>query len=56
VVSASVGAGHDGAAADLARRLTADGFAVGRFDLLDLLTARLGRAVQQGYHRMRCSG
>ncbi|GHE04868.1 MGDG synthase family glycosyltransferase [Streptomyces alanosinicus] len=52
VVSASVGAGHDGAAAELARRLTADGFAVDRFDLLDLLPARLGRAVQESYHRM----
>ncbi|WEO93884.1 glycosyltransferase [Streptomyces sp. FXJ1.172] len=52
VVSASVGAGHDGAAAELARRLTADGFTVDRFDLLDLLPAQLGRAVQEGYHRM----
>jgi UDP-N-acetylglucosamine:LPS N-acetylglucosamine transferase len=52
IVSASVGAGHDGAAAELARRLTADGFAVDRFDLLDLLPARLGRAVQGGYHRI----
>ncbi|MEU4929759.1 glycosyltransferase [Streptomyces yokosukanensis] len=52
VVSASVGAGHDGAAAELTRRLTADGFAVDRFDLLDLLPAHLGRAVQEGYHRM----
>ncbi|MFF3912223.1 glycosyltransferase [Streptomyces sp. NPDC001852] len=52
VVSASVGAGHDGAAAELARRLTADGFTVDRFDLLDLLPAHLGRAVQEGYHRM----
>ncbi|MGW2649837.1 glycosyltransferase [Streptomyces sp. NPDC001393] len=52
VVSASVGAGHDGAAAELARRLTADGFTVDRLDLLDLLPAQLGRAVQEGYHRM----
>ncbi|MEV6118404.1 glycosyltransferase [Streptomyces sp. NPDC052109] len=52
VVSASVGAGHDGAAAELARRLTADGFTVDRFDLLDLLPARLGRVIQEGYHRM----
>ncbi|GAA0670038.1 hypothetical protein GCM10009535_57300 [Streptomyces thermocarboxydovorans] len=52
VVSASVGAGHDGAAAELARRLTADGFTVDRFDLLELLPAQLGRAVQEGYHRM----
>ncbi|MFF2993156.1 glycosyltransferase [Streptomyces sp. NPDC057950] len=52
VFSASVGAGHDGAAAELARRLTADGFAVDRHDLLDLLPAGLGRAVRTGYHRM----
>lgn len=52
LVSASVGAGHDGAAAELARRLTADGYTVDRHDLLDLLPARLGRAVQEGYHRM----
>ncbi|MFR9799268.1 glycosyltransferase [Streptomyces sp. MS06] len=52
IVSASVGAGHDGAAAELALRLAAEGFAVDRFDLLDLLPARLGRVVQEGYHRM----
>ncbi|MGW5460409.1 MGDG synthase family glycosyltransferase [Streptomyces sp. NPDC003996] len=52
IISASVGAGHDGAAAELARRLIADGFTVDRHDLLDLLPARLGRAVQEGYHRM----
>ncbi len=52
IVSASVGAGHDGAAAELARRLAADGFAVDRFDLLDLLPARVGRVVKGGYHRL----
>ncbi|MER6569290.1 glycosyltransferase [Streptomyces sp. NPDC001093] len=52
IISASVGAGHDGAAAELDRRLTADGFTVDRHDLLDLLPARLGRAVQEGYHRL----
>jgi len=52
VISASVGAGHDGAAAELTRRLAADGFTVDRFDLLDLLPAHLGRAVQETYHRM----
>jgi UDP-N-acetylglucosamine:LPS N-acetylglucosamine transferase len=52
IVSASVGAGHDGAAAELARRLAADGFVVDRYDLLDLLPARLGRAVKEGYQRM----
>ncbi|WP_328752703.1 UDP-N-acetylglucosamine--N-acetylglucosamine transferase [Streptomyces sp. NBC_00285] len=52
IVSASVGAGHDGAATELARRLGAQGYAVDRFDLLDLLPAHLGRTVQEGYHRM----
>ncbi|MGW3361164.1 MGDG synthase family glycosyltransferase [Streptomyces bungoensis] len=52
VVSASVGAGHDGAATELERRLTADGFAVDRYDLMELLPAGLGRAVRDGYHRM----
>ncbi|MEU6508322.1 glycosyltransferase [Streptomyces sp. NPDC046942] len=52
IVSASVGAGHDGAAAELERRLVADGFAVDRYDLLDLLPAGFGRAVRDGYHRM----
>ncbi|GHB36547.1 hypothetical protein GCM10010331_24960 [Streptomyces xanthochromogenes] len=52
IVSASIGAGHDGAAAELARRLIADGFVVDRHDLLDLLPARFGRAVQEGYHRL----
>lgn len=52
IVSASIGAGHDGAARELERRLTAAGVAVDRCDLLDLLPARLGRAVRDGYHRM----
>ncbi|MCH0557449.1 glycosyltransferase [Streptomyces sp. MUM 16J] len=52
IISASIGAGHDGAAGELARRLTADGITVDRHDLLDLLPARLGRGVQDGYHRM----
>ncbi|MEU6896348.1 UDP-N-acetylglucosamine--N-acetylglucosamine transferase [Streptomyces sp. NPDC046557] len=47
-----MGAGHDGAAAELARRLTADGFAVDRYDLLDLLPIGLGRPIKAGYHRM----
>ncbi|MGW3106108.1 glycosyltransferase [Streptomyces sp. NPDC001100] len=52
IVSASVGAGHDGAAAELERRLAAAGLAVDRLDLLDVLPARLGRLVRDGYHRM----
>lgn len=52
IVSASVGAGHDGAAGELERRLVAAGLTVDRFDLLDVLPARLGRLVRDGYHRM----
>jgi UDP-N-acetylglucosamine:LPS N-acetylglucosamine transferase len=52
IVSASVGAGHDGAAAELARRLTAAGHAVDRYDFLDLLPARAGGVVRGAYHRM----
>jgi UDP-N-acetylglucosamine:LPS N-acetylglucosamine transferase len=52
IISASIGAGHDGAATELARRLTAGGLTVDRFDLLDLLPARIGRLVRDGYHRM----
>ncbi|MEV6483745.1 UDP-N-acetylglucosamine--N-acetylglucosamine transferase [Streptomyces sp. NPDC051576] len=52
IVSASVGAGHDGAATELERRLVAAGLPVDRFDLLDVLPARLGRLVRDGYHRM----
>ena len=52
IVSASVGAGHDGAAAELERRLVAAGLTVDRFDLLDVLPARLGRLVRDGYHRL----
>ncbi|MGZ0205535.1 UDP-N-acetylglucosamine--N-acetylglucosamine transferase, partial [Streptomyces sp. RM1] len=52
LLSAGIGAGHDGAAAELDRRLTADGFTVDRLDLLDLLPARTGRLIRDGYHRM----
>ncbi|MDT0463940.1 MGDG synthase family glycosyltransferase [Streptomyces gibsoniae] len=52
LISASVGAGHDGAAAGLADRLTAYGFLVDRYDFLDLLPARAGRLLCSGYHRL----
>ncbi|MFE2063089.1 glycosyltransferase [Streptomyces sp. NPDC059467] len=52
IVSASIGAGHDGAAAELDRRLAARGLTVDRFDLLDLLPARIGRLVRDGYHQI----
>ncbi|GII55457.1 hypothetical protein Pth03_38460 [Planotetraspora thailandica] len=49
IVSASVGAGHDGAAAELTRRLQARGFGVDRYDFLDLLPFRLGRLLRRMY-------
>ncbi|MFF2522947.1 glycosyltransferase [Streptomyces liangshanensis] len=52
IISARVGAGHDGAAAELGRRLEDAGFAVDRRDFLDLLPAGLGRLLSATYHRM----
>jgi UDP-N-acetylglucosamine:LPS N-acetylglucosamine transferase len=52
IISASVGAGHDGAAAELAARLRAAGHPVDRHDLLDLFPARLGPLVSGSYHRL----
>lgn len=42
VVSASIGAGHDGAARELARRAENEGYVVDRVDFLDLLPLRCG--------------
>lgn len=50
VVSASIGAGHDGAAEELSRRLRAVGYAVDRYDLMNLLPFGLGRALRSAYH------
>ncbi|GAA2006380.1 MGDG synthase family glycosyltransferase [Catenulispora subtropica] len=50
IFSASVGAGHDSAAAALADRLTARGFAVDRHDFLTLMPA--GRTVCESYKRI----
>jgi UDP-N-acetylglucosamine:LPS N-acetylglucosamine transferase len=52
IISASVGAGHDGAADELARRLEGDGFSVDRHDFLDLLPAGLGRLLSGSYHSL----
>ncbi|GAA1568137.1 galactosyldiacylglycerol synthase [Dactylosporangium maewongense] len=51
VISASFGAGHDGAAAELSRRLRLDGFAVQRHDFVDLLPRRAGRLLRGMYRR-----
>jgi len=49
IVSASIGAGHDGAARELGRRLSRRGFAVRQFDFLDLMPAKIGPLVRAGY-------
>lgn len=51
ILSARIGAGHDGAAVELARRLRARGFEVGCHDFLDLLPGRLGQRLCDTYHR-----
>lgn len=52
IISASIGAGHDGAAAEIARRLAAAGLRVDRLDFVDLLPARLGRLLRAGYRHL----
>jgi len=51
IVSASIGAGHDGCAAEIARRLETAGVAVRRADYLDLLPAGWGQTIKQAYAR-----
>jgi hypothetical protein len=51
ILSARVGAGHDGAAAELTRRIRDKGFEVTRHDFLDLLPGRLGQRLCDAYHR-----
>lgn len=51
LVSASIGAGHDGAARELARRLVVSGFNVQRHDFLDMLPAGWGDALRGTYAR-----
>ncbi|WP_405585500.1 MGDG synthase family glycosyltransferase [Streptomyces sp. NBC_01190] len=52
IFSASMGAGHDGAADELGRRLSADGFAVDRSDFLDVLPSRIGPLLAGAYHQL----
>lgn len=49
IVSASLGAGHDGAAAELARRLEAAGVRVEHRDLMRLLPLRTGTLITRCY-------
>lgn len=52
ILSASMGAGHDGAASELARRLAADGVDAEVVDVLELLPLGLGRALRLWYAAM----
>jgi UDP-N-acetylglucosamine:LPS N-acetylglucosamine transferase len=49
IISASIGAGHDGAARELARRLELRDVEVQRHDFLDLLPGRTGAAFRRAY-------
>jgi UDP-N-acetylglucosamine:LPS N-acetylglucosamine transferase len=49
VVSASVGAGHDGAARELVRELRAAGYTVDCYDFLDLIAGGLGGRLRDAY-------
>lgn len=51
VFSAGIGAGHDGVARELARRMHALGFQLVRHDFLDMLPAGLGHALRDTYAR-----
>jgi UDP-N-acetylglucosamine:LPS N-acetylglucosamine transferase len=51
IFSAGIGAGHDGAARELSRRLLAFGFPVVRHDFLDMLPAGFGGALRNAYAR-----
>lgn len=55
IVSAGVGAGHDGAARELARRLTERGHTVDIHDYLDMLPGSLGRQLGAAYLRQLLS-
>jgi processive 1,2-diacylglycerol beta-glucosyltransferase len=52
VFSAGVGAGHDGVARELARRLRERGFLVDCLDVLDVLGDRLRRALSDDYRSL----
>ncbi|HEX5402975.1 MAG TPA: glycosyltransferase, partial [Pseudonocardiaceae bacterium] len=51
IVSAGLGAGHDGAAKEIGRRLAAAGHQVTCHDFLELLPGRVGRRVREAYRR-----
>ena len=49
IVSASVGAGHDGAAAEIGAALRRAGYATARLDFLDLMPGRTGQWLRASY-------
>lgn len=51
IFSAGIGAGHDGSAREIARRLGERGIASVRHDFLDMLPAGLGQALRDTYAR-----
>jgi len=51
IVSAAMGAGHDGVAHELARRLVANGATVEVIDYLELMPARMGPFYRASYRR-----
>jgi UDP-N-acetylglucosamine:LPS N-acetylglucosamine transferase len=51
IVSAGVGAGHDGYTRELARRLRERGYAVDQYDFMDLLPGPTGTSAVQLYNR-----
>ena len=52
IFSARVGAGHDAAADELARRLAGAGLTVERYDFLDQMPGTFGRLICDSYHNM----
>jgi processive 1,2-diacylglycerol beta-glucosyltransferase len=52
IISASAGAGHDGASRELARRLRQRGYSVDCLDLADIFPWGLGRLLRGTYHGM----
>ena len=52
VFSARVGAGHDAAADEIARRLAGAGLTVDRYDFLDQMPGTAGRLICGSYHSM----
>ncbi|HEV3359745.1 MAG TPA: glycosyltransferase [Pseudonocardiaceae bacterium] len=51
IVSASLGAGHDGAAQEIGRRLADAGYEVDRYDFLEMLSFGIGRRAKATYRR-----